>query len=93
MRRRRFFDDLLIATLHRAIALTQRNHVAATIAEDLHFDVAGALDELLEEDAALTEIALRQALDGVKASPVPGRVRHNCMPMPPPPAVLFSITG
>ena len=67
-RRRRFLDDLLIASLHRAISFPERHDVATTIAEDLHFDVARLLDELLDEQTALTEIARSQALNRVKGS-------------------------
>ena len=37
-------DDLLVAALHRAIALVQVHQVAMPIAEELNFDVAGARD-------------------------------------------------
>ena len=40
---RRDFDDLLMAPLHRAVALPQMHEVAVRIAEDLHLDVLRAL--------------------------------------------------
>jgi hypothetical protein len=67
-RRWSFFDHLLVATLHGAIPFAQRHHVAAAVAENLHFDVPRLFDELFDEHAALTEIAGRKALDSVKRS-------------------------
>src|SRR5690606_19342589 len=66
-RRRRLFDDLLIAPLHRAIALAEGNDGARAIAEDLHFDVSRALDVLLDEKPSFAEAALRKPLDGGEA--------------------------
>ena len=57
-------DDLLIASLRRAIALAQCDHTARAIAEDLHFDVPGKFDVLLEKGAADPEILGCQALYG-----------------------------
>src|SRR5690606_8509454 len=61
------FDDLLIAPLHRAIALAEGNDGARAIAEDLHFDVSRALDVLLDEKPSFAEAALRKPLDGGEA--------------------------
>src|SRR5207253_7431954 len=44
-------DDLLVAALQRALALAEVHDVAVAVAEDLHFDVARALDPLLDDDA------------------------------------------
>src|SRR5690606_23352091 len=49
------FHDLLIAALDRAVALEQMDAIAMAVAEDLHFHVAGAFDELLEIDLVLPE--------------------------------------
>ena len=49
VRRRGDLDDLLMPALHRAIALEQMDEVAVLVAEQLHFDVPGAADELFEE--------------------------------------------
>lgn len=51
--RRCFFDDLLVAALYRAIALAQRHDLAASITEDLYFDVPGVVDVALEKCAAV----------------------------------------
>ena len=52
---RRDLDDLLMAPLHGAIALEEVDQVAVLVAEQLHFDVAGAADELFEEDVGDAE--------------------------------------
>ena len=48
-------DDLLMAPLHGAIALEEVDQVAVLVAEQLHLDVAGAADELFEEDVGDAE--------------------------------------
>ena len=48
-------DDLLMPALHRAIALEEVDEIAVLVAEQLHFDVRGALDELLQEDVGTAE--------------------------------------
>ena len=52
---RRPLDHLLVAALHGAIALEQVDDRAVGIGEDLHLDVAGALDQLLQIDVVLAE--------------------------------------
>ena len=51
----RDLDDLLVAALHRAIALVQVNHVAVLVAEDLHLDVLGARNVFFEEHGRIAE--------------------------------------
>ena len=53
--RRRDLDHLLVAALHRAVALPQVDGAALAVADDLHLDVARVLDERLEEDRAVAE--------------------------------------
>ena len=55
------FDDLLVASLHRAVTLIEMIDRAILVAEDLHLDVAGALDHLLEIALAIAEGGLRLA--------------------------------
>ena len=55
------FDHLLIAPLRGAIALAERHHATVAIAEDLHFDVAGVGDELLQVQTAGAKAGLAQA--------------------------------
>ena len=56
---RRALDDLLVATLHRAVALVEVHQVAVLVAEDLHFDVARAPHQLLEVDLVVAEGGFR----------------------------------
>ena len=71
--RRRALDHLLVAALHRAVALEQVDDVAVAVAEDLHLDVAGALDQLFEIDLVVAEgglgLALRRREIALPASP------------------------
>ncbi len=60
--RRRPLHDLLVATLDRAVALEKMDDIAVRVAEDLAFDVTGALDELFEIDLVLAEGGLGLAL-------------------------------
>ena len=46
--RGRLFQHLLMAALHRALALAEVDDVAVLVAEDLHLDVARIDDDLLE---------------------------------------------
>ncbi len=50
--RRRLLDDLLVAALHRAVAIAEHRHGAAPVADDLHLDVAGHGQEPLDEQGA-----------------------------------------
>ncbi len=54
-RRRRLLDDLLVPTLQAAFALAEVHHVAVTVGEHLHLDVAGVQDESLEEQRVVAE--------------------------------------
>ena len=53
--RRGDFDQLLVAQLHRAIALVQVNDLALAVAEHLDLDVARTRHELLEEDRSVAK--------------------------------------
>ncbi len=57
-RRRRLFDDLLVAPLHRALAFAEIDHVAMLVAQHLDFDVPGIDDELLDEHPVVAERCL-----------------------------------
>ena len=50
-----FFDDLLVATLDRAVAFVQVNVVAVGVAEHLDFDVARFKHVFLDEHAVVAE--------------------------------------
>ena len=48
-------DDLLVPPLDRAVALVEVDQMAVRVAQQLHLDVLGAADELLEEDVGAAE--------------------------------------
>jgi hypothetical protein len=60
--RRRLFQHLLVAALHRAVALEQVDVVALRVAEHLDFDVARALHVLLDQHRLVAEAVLGLAL-------------------------------
>src|SRR5262249_8219268 len=62
-RGRRFFNDLLIAALNRAVALTEVQYIAAAVAKDLDFDVTSTVDELFRVDAGVAKAGLAGAFD------------------------------
>src|SRR5262249_16905440 len=64
--RRSDFDDLLMTALDRAIALPQVGEIAVTIAEKLDLGVAGAGDELLDEDLVAAKRVERLAARGLE---------------------------
>ncbi len=55
----RDFHDLLVAALDGAIALMQMNHIAVPVAQDLDFNVLGALNVFLQEHGRVAERAFR----------------------------------
>ena len=63
----RFFEQLLVAALHRAVALAQIDAVAVVVAEHLHLDMLGAAQILLDVEAVVVEglahLALRRGED------------------------------
>src|SRR5207302_5858797 len=54
-RRRRLLDDLLVAPLHTALALAERECLTVRVAEDLHLDVTRLRYVPLEEYARIHE--------------------------------------
>ena len=53
--RRRLLEHLLVAALHRALALAEREHRAVRVGEQLDLDVPRALEVALEVDAVVAE--------------------------------------
>src|SRR6185312_4280074 len=53
--RGRLFQHLLVAALQRAVTLAEMDDVALTVGEDLHLDVARAIEIALEEDRGVAE--------------------------------------
>ena len=62
VRRRRHLDDLLVAQLHRTVALVQMHDVAPQVAQHLHLDVARPRHDLLQKESTVAEGGLRFAL-------------------------------
>ena len=60
--RRRLLEDLLVAALDGAVALTEVDHVAVQIGEHLHLDVAGPLEVALQVDGVVGKVRLALAL-------------------------------
>jgi len=60
----RLFDDFLVATLHRAVALAQIDRVAMLVGEYLDLDMARVLEILLHVDDRVAERSLRLGLGG-----------------------------
>ena len=54
-----FFDQLLVVALQRTIAVAQMQHGAVSVAQNLHFDVAGTGRIAFEEHRRIAEGALR----------------------------------
>ena len=69
--RRRFLDHLLMAALHRAIAVAKPDRISVPIAEDLDFDVTRMLEEFLHVERRRSEgLAglLARERDGIHAA-------------------------
>src|SRR5207249_3441881 len=64
---RRFFDNLLVAPLNRAVAFAQMDDIAAIVGEDLKLDVVGFFDEFLDVNAGVAERFFRFVAGGVVA--------------------------
>ena len=73
--RGRFFDDFLVAALHRAIAVTQIKRVLVLIGDDLNLDVARTLQEFFHINHGVIECRLRFGTCGV------GRIKQCCFGM------------
>ena len=58
-RRRRLLDDLLVAPLHRAVALPQVDRVLVLVGQHLDLDVARVAEEALHVDRRVAERRLR----------------------------------
>ncbi len=93
-RRRRFFDDLLMAALHGAVALAQVNHVAVIVGQHLEFDVPRPLQEFLHVDLVVAERGpcLGSACTAIALSSAASLCTTR-MPRPPPPPEALMITG
>ena len=61
-RRRRLFDDLLMAALHGAVAFAQVHHIAVIVGQHLKLDVPRLLEKLLHVDLIIAERRQRLGL-------------------------------
>src|SRR5207248_2655045 len=57
-RRGCLLEHLLVAPLHRALSLAERDHAPAAVAEQLDLDVSRTLHKALAEDGSVTECRL-----------------------------------
>jgi hypothetical protein len=89
----RFLDHLLVAALHRAVALAQIDRVAVLVGEHLDFDVARVLEELLHVHRGVVEGGPASARVMVTALSSAASVCTTRMPRPPPPPAALMITG
>ena len=89
----RFLDDLLVAPLQRAVPFAQCDGLSLAVAENLDLDMSGVGHEPFDIDASIAEAGARGALYAFEGCDKCIGSAHSCMPMPPPPAVLFSMTG
>ena len=92
--RRRLLEHLLVATLHRAVALAEREHGAVGVGEELDLDVARAA----RGSARGRRGRRRTRLAPRAAQPRPRRrarrvERTTRIPRPPPPAAALTISG
>src|SRR5690606_24871653 len=62
----RNLDDLLVASLHRAVALEEVHGLPRAIGKNLHLDVTRAQHGLLDEHARIAESALGLAHRGLQ---------------------------
>lgn len=90
---RRFFENLLVAALQRAVAVAQVDGVALAVGQHLHFDVARVGEEFFQIDHRVAE--RRACFERVSFAEAI-RSSSLCttrMPRPPPPPAALMITG
>src|SRR5207248_4339273 len=68
-RRRRLLHELLVAPLDRAVALTEVDHVAVSVREDLDLDMPRILQVALDVHRRVGEVRLSLATRGVERTP------------------------
>ena len=79
---RRLLDHLLVAPLDAAVAHADRPARPVGVRDDLHLDVAGRLDEVLEEDGRVAEGQLGLATRRPEGRLQVGRGPHDADPSP-----------
>ena len=91
--RGRNLDHLLMAALHRAIALVEVQDVAVLVAEDLDFDVAGAANKSFQEYRVVAERGSGFAAGFLELSGKLSGLSTTRMPRPPPPKAALMMSG
>jgi hypothetical protein len=89
----RFLDDLLMAALHRAVALEQPDCVLVLVGQHLDLDVPRVAEELLHVHRRIAEGRLASARVSDTADTSAASVCTTRMPRPPPPPEALMITG
>src|SRR3990172_6593788 len=64
--RRRFLEQFLVAALQGALTLTEVNHSAMAVGQDLELDVTGVQQQLLEIDVSVAKGRLGLTTGGVQ---------------------------
>jgi hypothetical protein len=83
---RRLLHELLVAALHRAVALAQVDHAAVRVAEDLELDVPRAREVLLDVHVAVAERRERLERASWNERTKSSGSLATRIPFPPPPA-------
>src|SRR6476620_3127067 len=66
-RRWALFDDFLVSSLDRAIALAQVHQAPMAVTDDLKFDVMRPIDQFLDVDSPVSKRFLRLAAGSIKS--------------------------
>ena len=80
-------------SLDRAVALEEVDERAVLVTENLNLHVPGSLDGPLDVDRRVSEGGAGAPLGAAKAASMRSGPRTSAMPIPPPPAAAFSMTG
>src|SRR5436305_14602669 len=81
LRRRRFLDDLLVATLERAVALVEMQAVPHRVGDDLDLDMPRVRDEFFDQYAVIAECRLGFAPAGWNCIGEPARLIDSPHPL------------
>ena len=77
---RRLLDQLLVATLHRAVALEEVDAVALAVADELHLGMTRGLEVALDVHGAVLEDRLGGRARGLVEAPEVLRLAHHVHP-------------
>jgi hypothetical protein len=91
--RRRLLDHLLVAALHRAVALAEVDHVAVVSASTWNSMWRGLLEEFLHVDLVVAEGGRASRACQVDRRSAVASLCTTRMPRPPPPPAALMMTG